>query len=228
MLILAIDTTTRIGSLAIARDGVVLREIVGDAATSHAERLPSDIRAVCEAAGVTLQEIDHFAVAAGPGSFTGLRVGIATIQGLAFATGRTVIAVSTLEAIALAAGGGTRRIAAWMDAGRNQVFAQLFADAGDATLPLAATPGEVLETWSRNRRLDGVEFHGDGALRYAVAIRAALGAATRVAVELPPLAGAIARIAAGAPERAVLPHAIVPIYVRRPDVELARERRGGS
>lgn len=227
MLILAIDTTTRTGSLAIARDGHVLREMSGDPSTTHAQRLPIDVLSLCREAGVALEDVDTFAVAAGPGSFTGLRVGIATVQGLAFATGKTVVPVSTLEAIASAAGITDRPLAAWMDAQRHQVFAQLFGTTGDSP-PIAAPPADVLSQWRALEHLPDVTFHGDGAIKYADTIRQTLGAGARIASELPPLAAAVARIAAASPDRAVLPHAVVPIYVRRPDVELARERREGT
>ena len=222
VLILALDTTSRQGSLAVMRGSDVIGELTGDHALTHAERLPRDFARVCERAGVALGDIELFAVAAGPGSFTGLRVGIAAIQGLAFGLDRRVVAVSTLEAVTAAAPSGPGRIAAWVDAQRGEVFAQL---AGGVTPPLVAAPEAVLDAWREDTRLDSLVFHGDGAVRYADRIRAAAGPAARIAIEAPPLAAAIGRIAASAPERAVLPHAIVPIYVRRPDAELARDRR---
>jgi len=235
VLILAIDTTTRAGSLAVARDDRVLYELVGNTATSHAQRLPLDVAAVCAAAGVALAQIDLFAVAAGPGSFTGLRVGIASIQGLAYATGKKVVPVSALEAIAVVSvEDDRRRVAAWMDAQRGQVFAQLFdprppegtrrASPGDA---VAISPQAVLECWAAETSLRDVAFRGDGAVKYADIIRAVAGGGADIASETPPLAGAVARIAAADPDRAVLPHGVVPVYVRRPDVELARERQAG-
>lgn len=236
MLILAIDTTTRDGSLAVARDGTVLYELVGDSATSHAQRLPLDVAAVCASAGVTLDQVDLFAVAAGPGSFTGLRVGIASIQGLAYATGRKVVPVSTLEAVAAASlDDRGRPVAAWMDAQRAQVFAQLYEPVGEGTPQrissgeaIAATPRQVLERWGSERSLRDLAFRGDGALKYADVIRDVAGANVDIATATPPLAGAVARIAAASVDRAVLPHGVVPIYVRRPDVELARERQAGG
>src|SRR5688500_8569540 len=124
MLILALDTTTRAGSCALARDGSVVRELTSDPGKSHAEHLPGDLMALLEAARVRLDAIDVFAVATGPGSFTGLRVGIATMQGLAFAEGKPLYGVSALDALAAvaapAAHGG--RITAWIDAWRGEVY----------------------------------------------------------------------------------------------------------
>ena len=100
MRVLALDTTTAAGSVAIVDDERVLIEEVGDPTRSHAERLPTTFSARSSAAGLTLADIDVFAIAAGPGTFTGLRIGIATIQGLAFVSGKRVVPVSALMALA--------------------------------------------------------------------------------------------------------------------------------
>jgi tRNA threonylcarbamoyladenosine biosynthesis protein TsaB len=228
VLILSLDTTTRAGSIAILRGTTVLHERVGDAIRTHAQRLPGDLMTACAAAGVAIEEIDLFAVAAGPGSFTGLRVGIATVQGLAMARNRRVVPISTLEAIAAAAGAPV--VAAWMDAQRGEVFAQVFErEAGierPRTDPINAPPRIALQLHQES--LSGAEFHGDGAVRYRDDILAMRGSSAVVAAAVPPLAGAIGRIAARRAGEAVVPHAIVPIYVRRPDAELARDRRSGA
>ncbi len=228
MLILSLDTTTRAGSIAILRGTTVLHELTGDATRTHAQRLPGDLMTACAAAGITIEQIALFAVAAGPGSFTGLRVGIATIQGLAMARDRRVVPVSTLEAIAEAS--GARTVAAWMDAQRGEVFAQVFERQDDIehprTDPINAPPRIALEL--HHEALAGAEFHGDGAVRYREDIIAVRGSSTIVAASVPPLAGAIGRIPARRAGEAVLPHAIVPIYVRRPDAEIARDRRSGT
>ncbi len=100
MRVLALDTTTRAGSVALVDDERVVDERSGDAPRPHAERLPGEIIALLAAHGVAVADVDLFAVASGPGSFTGLRIGIATIQGLAFVRQRPVVAVSALEALA--------------------------------------------------------------------------------------------------------------------------------
>ena len=223
MLILALDTTTRAGSVAVVRDGAPLVEIVGDAALTHGQRLPADIARACDRAGVLLRDIDLFAVAAGPGSFTGLRVGIAAIQGLAFALQRQVVPVPTLEAIAETPRAAGARVAAWMDAQRQEVFAAIPGEI-EATSGL---PEDILAAWLSETDLRGIEFHGDGAVRYADRIYNVLGDYVRVAASVPPLAVAIGAIAHREPGRAVSPHAIVPVYIRRSDAELARDRRPG-
>jgi tRNA threonylcarbamoyladenosine biosynthesis protein TsaB len=227
VLILALDTTSRAGSVAVVRGTRVLVELAGDEAMAHGQRLPAALKDACDQAGVSIAAIECLAVAAGPGSFTGLRIGIATMQGLAMARDLRIVPVSTLEAVAAAAPGEPDRVAAWIDAHRGEVFAQVFVrSAGGmvpAVEPIAAAPPAVLGAHAD--ALQGARFHGDGAIRYAEAIRGVLPDRPIAAAALP-LAGAIGSIAGAHPERAVLPHAVVPIYVRRPDVELVRERRG--
>lgn len=234
MNILALDTTSREGSVAVARDGTVLHESAGDPALTHGERLPGDLARALAGAGLSVSDLDLLAVAAGPGSFTGLRVGVATVQGLAFARGLQVVPVPTLEALARAARethGPAGLTAVWMDAQRGEVFAAVYdGDGREVVAPQARRPLAVLEAWSRDEgglKLSDLDlFFGDGAMRYAAPIREALGPAVRIA-GAPSLAGTIARIASAEPHRAVPPHAIVPVYVRRPDAELARDRREG-
>jgi len=232
VLILALDTSSAAGSAALARDGALLIEREGDRSRTHGERLPEELMALLREAGVGLEDVDRFAVSSGPGSFTGLRVGIATIQGLALARNRLVAPVSSFEALAFPTSGTrpptSEATAVWIDAHRGEVFATLLAPGGrPAIAPASAlTPAATLDAWSdvlapQTR----VQFVGDGAVRYQDAIRARLGTRAAVDSRIPPLAGAIALIAAAEPDRAVRPHALVPLYVRRPDAELARDRR---
>jgi tRNA threonylcarbamoyladenosine biosynthesis protein TsaB len=228
VLILSLDTTTRAGSVAIVDSGAVVYEACGDPSSTHAQRLPGEIERACRAAAIDIAQVDLFAVAAGPGSFTGLRIGIAAIQGLAMAWARQVVPVSTLEA--LAAASGAPRAAAWLDAQRGEVFAQVFEQTSGVSYEargaaISAAPDAALDVQAAD--LDGAVFHGDGALKFRDAIQVRLGGAARIIDPVHPLAGAIAQLAHAHPERAVVPHAIVPIYVRRPDAELARERRDG-
>jgi tRNA threonylcarbamoyladenosine biosynthesis protein TsaB len=223
VLVLALDTTTSAGSVALVRDRDVIVVQAGDPSLTHAQRLPRDLMRGLDTAGVRLDDVELFAVAAGPGSFTGLRVGIATVQGLAMAAGRKVVAVSALDALARAGRQNNRHTAAWMDAQRGQVFAALYDPSGTLAIePSSLPPARTLDEWDVVP--DGTRFIGDGAVRYRDAIASRLPAAD-VVTDVPLLAGTIGLIAAAHPERAVLPHAIVPIYIRRPDAELARARQ---
>jgi tRNA threonylcarbamoyladenosine biosynthesis protein TsaB len=230
MLILSLDTTTRRGSAAVVADGTVLAEFTGDPTLMHGQRLPGDLMRVLEQAGAAVDDVDLFAVAAGPGSFTGLRVGIAAVQGLATARERLVVPVSTLDALARTVDLRRGLVAAWVDAQRGEVFAGLY-DSGRTKVadPTSAPAGATLDHWERIVGLNAVTFTGDGAVRYADVIRGRMGERAIVIEPAPLLAAAIALLAYEQRDRAVLPHAIVPLYVRRPDAELARarSRRGG-
>lgn len=243
MLILALDTSSAAGSAAIARDGVVLAERAGDGTRTHGERLPRELMAILDAAGVTLRDIDRFAVSTGPGSFTGLRVGIATIQGLALAQRKLVVPISAFEALAASLQlpapslqspasslqpPASSAIAPWIDAHRGEVFAALYAADARTEIRAASSlpPAETLDSWNEAIERDtAIHFVGDGATKYRGIIEARLGPRGLVRDDVPLLAGAIARIAAAEPGRAVRPHAVVPLYVRRSDAELARDRR---
>ena len=225
MIVLSLDTTTGAGSAAIIDDGRIRHEQSGNGGLTHGERLPGELARVLGSAGVHLRDVGLLAVAAGPGSFTGLRVGIAAMQGLAVATGLRIVPVSALDALARAGRDSTGRVAAWMDAQRGQVFAALYgADGQPLRTPSALSPVETLEAWGAEvRSPQPVRFIGGGAVRYAELIRAELGVTAAIA-DSPPLAGIIGLMAAEHPSQAVSPHAVIPIYIRRPDAELARKR----
>lgn len=219
MLVLALDTTTALGSCALTRDGLVVCEQVSDAPGSHDERLPGDLMSLLDRAGVSVRDIDVFAVATGPGSFTGLRVGIATMQGLAFAEAKPLIGLSGFDALARLAG-SSERVATWVDAWRGEVFAALYEDGREIESPVVSRPDMLLEPMRGRPTL----FIGDGAVAHESAIRSVLGDAARLAnPTAPPLAGMIAILAGEADSGDHPPHAIRPLYVRRTDAELARD-----
>jgi tRNA threonylcarbamoyladenosine biosynthesis protein TsaB len=237
MRVLALDTTTRAGSVALVHDDQIVEERRGDEMRTHAERLPRELIALADAHALALADVDLFAVAAGPGSFTGLRIGIATIQGLAFVTRRAVAAISALDALAHVASVDAVEgcvIAAWMDARRHEVFAALYRvssapvfDVARLTVldpPSVGAAALTLARW-RESLPEPSMFIGDGASIYADAI--ARSAPAAVILRPPILAGAIGRIAIAHARfgSTVDAAGIRPLYVRRPDVELVRERR---
>lgn len=230
MLILALDTTTRAGSVALVRDAAVLALLEGDAARTHGERLPGELARVLDLADVGRADVDLLAVAAGPGAFTGLRIGLAAMQGLATTLARPVVGVSTLDALAhQARGEPVDLVAPWMDAQRGEVFAALYA-AGETTpaAPAAAgAPETLLAAWHGRLTGRGVLFLGDAISRDARLLRLADEPRwrTRAPAPLAPDVAALARLrfAAGHPHS---PHALEPVYVRRPDAEIARRRAG--
>jgi len=133
-LILSIDTATTCGGVCLFRGGVVLASVPTAAQMSHSNTLLRDINEMLKATGVAVADIDLFAVARGPGSFTGLRIGIATIKALAATLGRPCVGISTLHAIASAAGPSSAT-ASLIPAGRGELFSQLLSvsSAGDVS-----------------------------------------------------------------------------------------------
>src|SRR5262249_52005602 len=136
MVVLALETVTRAGSLALSVDGVS-QSITGDASRMHGERLPGELIDCLARAGRRIEDVDLFAIIAGPGSFTGLRVGMAAIQGLAISTGRKIVPLPTLDAIALAwmtqapASASPRVVVACLDGQRGEVFSAAWRTAED-------------------------------------------------------------------------------------------------
>lgn len=222
MVILALDTTTRAGSSALMRGAELVDVQASDVVRPQAERLPAELMALLDRHGLELPHVDVYAVATGPGSFTGLRIGIATMQGLALAQDKPLIGISGLDALAWTAAresrGHVARVATWVDAWRGEVYAALYENGAEVMPPTVNAPSHLL------RRLTAATlFIGDGAATYADLITAAGGRVADPAA--PPIAGAIASLAAreAAAGRSPRPHAIRPLYVRRPDAELARE-----
>ena len=242
IVVVALDSSSAAGSAAVLRDGHIVAERRGDATRTHGERLPRELMAVLEDAGAELRDVTTFAVCTGPGSFTGLRVGIATMQGLAFAQGKRVVPVSAFEALARTSNPRTLEpqnartpepsfVATWIDAHRGEVFACLYDAGGRVVLrePTSLSPVATVDDWlSGGIAADAaIRFEGDGAIKYAGVIRERLAHAS-IADAVPLLAGTIGRIADVERDRAVAPHAVVALYVRRPDAELARDRKASA
>ena len=147
MLILALDTSSALGSLAVLRSAEVLKHRAIPPGEPFSASLLRDTKELLEAAGIPFEQIDLFAVDAGPGSFTGLRTGLATVKGWAEVYGRPVAAVSGLEAMAIQVTGlaSTRSlIAAIMDARRGQIFGGVFRSRGDGSGALERTGEEAV------------------------------------------------------------------------------------
>lgn len=124
--ILALETSELTGSVAAAADSKVLAELELDSKQRSAQSLAPTIRSLLQQVGWEPRQIDLVAVTVGPGSFTGLRVGVATAKVFAYAIGAEVLGISTLEAIAAAAPAGVQAVSAAVDAQRGDVIAQRF------------------------------------------------------------------------------------------------------
>lgn len=238
MWLLALETTTRHGSVALLRDDAVVAERAGDPALSHAERLPADFAAVLAEAGLSPGAVDLLAVATGPGSFTGLRIALAAVQGLALALDRPAAPVPSLAAMAWAAldqDAGHNAAGAWLDASRGEVFAAAYRRraVGATAWPLveiappSAAPADVTAaTWH-----DAVPGGTPVVAACRSAALATLAQAGYLVLPAPSrMAGTVGRIAwrMHALGLSGPPHALMPEYVRRPDVEIERDRRAAD
>jgi tRNA threonylcarbamoyl adenosine modification protein YeaZ len=204
----------------------MLAVVAGDESRTHAERLPGEIARVLDQAAVTRERINLLAVATGPGAFTGLRIGLAAMQGLAMTLNIPVVGVSALEALAeQAIDSEADLIAPWMDAQRGDVFATLIDRRTRIAIepPTAGSPKALLDAWQSHFAVPTI-FIGDAVTRDAQLIEGPL----RQWRSPGPLAPQIAIIGARREAEAGPPHRLEPIYVRRPDAEIERERRGSQ
>ena len=147
MLILAVDTSSAAGSLALLSDTAILAHRVTSGEEPYSEGLLRETKELLEGACISFDQIDLFAVDAGPGSFTGLRVGLTTVKGWAEVWGRPVAAVSGLEAIATQVGRAAEPgslVAAVMDARRGEIFAGLFRRGKEDSARLDSLGDEVV------------------------------------------------------------------------------------
>ncbi len=206
MIVLALDTCLGACSAAILADGRLAGSFSEPMTRGHQERLAPAVRELMARAMLGFADLDRIGVTIGPGSFTGLRVGLAFAKGLALALDRPCVGVGVLEA--LAASSQAVRCAAVIDAGRGQLYFQPFANgeplATPANLTLAEATGWLRRTWA-----DDVTLVGPGA---ALLAREAPNA--RFPPLATPLPEAIARLAARAP---LAPPR--PLYLRAPDAK---------
>lgn len=162
-LILSLETATLGGGVFLGRGDEELAAKVGRSDVSHSNSLLSDINDCLKNADVSLGDIDVFACASGPGSFTGLRIGIATVKGLAATLDRPSLGIPTLRAVAHAAGPSSVTVAL-LPAGRGEVFAQMFSVSGDSIAEKDAaahlSPAKLIERYGG---LAHVLWAGNGA-----------------------------------------------------------------
>lgn len=207
--LLAIDTTSEYGSLALAEDGRVIEEVSLHSSDGFAHTVFGEIERLLARHKLQFGDLDGFAAAAGPGSFTGVRVGLTAVKGLSEATGRKVVAVSNLQALAWF---GSRPLRApVIDARRGQVFGAVY----NAALELVhAEVVMKFEDWVKTLPTSQLEIVTNGPV----------GSATETPIREAPkaLAGAVASIAAARflAGLAQDPAEIDANYVRRSDAEL--------
>jgi tRNA threonylcarbamoyladenosine biosynthesis protein TsaB len=214
------------------RDGDILAERTERTPSSTAGTLPRLVEEVIADAGERPARGDAVAVSIGPGSFTGLRIGLSFAKGLAFAAGLRIVGVPTLDALALSAPPWTGLLCAALDARKAEIYAGLYTREQDRVVrlgaPIAANAARLAATLPTP-----CTFIGDAVEAYGSVFRDAFrGEATLLASAAhPPRASAVARLAAARLVRDPAGDdlaALVPVYVRPPEAELTQSVRAPS
>ncbi len=224
MRVLAVDTTTPYGSAALLDDGRLSAEIGIEAPAAHSAGLLGWADMLLKARGLDIRDIEGFAVSAGPGSFTGIRIGLSAVKALSAASGRLVAPVSTLDALALKlASPGAGLICPFLDAKKGEVYAALYEAEGGRPAEIvpagAFAPLAFLDRLPAGRE---VTFIGSGWSAYGGLIADRLGSRGRLSTRTPFIAPEIGRLGteALAAGRGVDADRVEPIYLRRSQAEV--------
>jgi tRNA threonylcarbamoyladenosine biosynthesis protein TsaB len=212
-LILAVDTTSEYGSVALLRDEQLLEEVLVHAPTGFSHVLYRYLAGLLDRYGLRPDAIDCFAAASGPGSFTGVRVGLACVKGLAEATGRPAVAVSNLQALASFGTAPLRAVV--LDARRGEVYGAVYDAAARLVSPEVVAP---LAAWIATLPAGELEFVSTDFTPFQAALAGTRFEQATVRTAPRALASSVARLASRAAPRD--PAALDANYVRRPDAEL--------
>lgn len=163
MNILGIDSSGMVASVAIVSDDVVIAEYTMNHKKTHSETLLPMIDEIVKTSEMKLEDLDAIAIASGPGSFTGLRIGAATAKGLALAIDKPIVPVKTCEGLAYNMWGADGLVCPIIDARRNQVYTGLYQVQGNVEVVMEQTPMDIHELIEYiNKAAHTVTFLGDG------------------------------------------------------------------
>ena len=232
-MLLAIETSSLVSSVALLHGDTLRAELTIQAKLTHSEQLMPHIADMLEKASVKKKDIDSIAVAVGPGSFTGLRIGLATAKGLAFAWQIPIVGMSTPESLAWNCLGSAAQLCPLIDAQKGNVYTSCYVWHGTELVevtPISIAPlTDVLDELKQQQQ--PMVFLGDGALLGRKAIETAspmfrLAPPTMVI----PRAGSVAlagaaRLQAGQADDCMT---LTPAYKRRSEAEVLWEKRHGG
>lgn len=231
MKLLTIDTSSSVCSVAVTDAEQLMGEYLVAGGKGASSRLFNGIERLMTDCGLSMSDLDGFGVAHGPGAFTGLRVGIAAVKGLALATGKPVAGFSALAMLAMNMPLAELPVCALYDARKGEVYAGLYSTRTGLPQPVrpdAVLSPEAVAAWITGPTL----LVGDGALRYRDQLAALCGdhavfAPTHL---LLPRASNGAMIALSALTRgdSISPADLLPIYLRLSEAELERQRRNSA
>jgi tRNA threonylcarbamoyladenosine biosynthesis protein TsaB len=224
MKILGIDTSTSCGGVGLMDDGEVIADYLLNVPVTHSERLLGAIELVLREARCPIENLDGWAISLGPGSFTGLRIGVSTVKGLAFATGKPVAGVSTLDALASQIAPTSYLICPILDARKKEVYTAFYRYEGGSSLKRQSDDQAIRPEHLVKKIKEQTIFLGDGVKTYGEFI---LNSLPSLAIFPPaplrvPHGSTVAKLgfellkggwASG-------PSALTPIYVRPSEAEI--------
>lgn len=224
MKILAIETSTMLGGIAVMgeSEGLIFESRL-NVKTAHAERLMTEIAHALKQGGMNISEIDVFGISIGPGSFTGLRIGLSTVKGFSYATGKPIVSVPTLEAFAWNFPYSPHPVCTMFDARKKEVYAAVFRWRDDRFERMVDETSVKVSDMVKS--LEGkVLFAGEGALLYRDVITDILGDRAL----FPPLHSMVpspSNVAHLGLKKALRgefsgPVGLVPLYLRKSEAEL--------
>ncbi|HEX8949060.1 MAG TPA: tRNA (adenosine(37)-N6)-threonylcarbamoyltransferase complex dimerization subunit type 1 TsaB [Dissulfurispiraceae bacterium] len=223
MRLLAIETSTMLGGVAIMEDNLLIAETRTNVKVTHSERIMTEVQHILVTSGLRIEDIDVFAVAIGPGSFTGLRVGLSTVKGLVYATGKRLVAVPTLEALAWNVPFSEYPVCPLLDARRKEVYAGVFKWTGSGFTRVVHEQAVKLDHLLPMIKGPAV-FLGEGAAVYRDSIEKAIGEKALFAhpQNAVPSPSNVAYLGMKKAEKGEFSDAVglVPLYLRRSEAEL--------
>lgn len=227
MRLLALDTATAVCGVAVHVDGHLIAQRVIHQGLTHTKVLMTTIDSVLQQSGLDLTDLDALVVTKGPGSFTGLRIGISTAKGLSMATGKPLVGISTLSVLAHQAPVGTDWVCPMIDARRSEVYWALYQREGDLLRQvMAESAGPVHDPL---KAIKGpCLFIGNGAKQYAEAItEQSVHAVHMASMQSHTIApGVLAGLGQKRMEQGVAGtlDSLTPVYLRKSDAELGRKK----
>lgn len=228
MKILAIDTSGPVAGCAVMVDGRIVHSIALNHGLTHSESIMPAVEDCMEASGLSCEDIDVFASVAGPGSFTGVRIGICAAKGFAHAVNKPCVAIHALEALAMNFYGFDGYVCPILDARRSQVYCALFDTS--AGLPVRVMEDDAVALDALLDRLPSdkkIAFLGDGLGVHAAKIVEKLGERALIAPanlrDLRP--DAVCALAEQKQDEWVSAHELRPVYLRAPQAERERNAR---
>lgn len=225
MKILAVDTSALTATAAILSDGIIIGEICVTTKLTHSQTIMPMIDDLLKRTSLDISDIDLFACSTGPGSFTGLRIGIGTVKGLSYGLGKKVCAVSTLEALAYNIAYTDCIISPIMDARRSQVYNALYKWEGNNLVCMESPRALSVEELCSSLKGSKVIFVGDGVNVYKEKISALLDDKALFAPPQHMLQRASSVAYAALSKEEIDPADLCAVYLRKPQAEREREEK---